>query len=626
LIGPLGFAGKNLSRRGFHSLLAFIGLTLSVTSTTLLLLLGQGLAARLGVVLSPKGTFGIDWLFFGYLILALVLIVIVGAVSTSYLVSSMLNQRMRDIGVIKAAGSLPRRLFSYVFAEGMLVVTGSCLVGAIVALVIYVAWSWPSVNLSSQVGAVPEAGATIFVFVPLASFILSYAAARYEVSKIIKSNTASTMTSQLSGLDLKSLGSPLRIKVFGSAFNLATRNVSRDREVNRTLIRISVCIFLSVVVLTGALVSADTSRDYVQRAMPANILLVAHSPVYDQYAKLGTAFSSTTPIPAFDYTNSTFIISQRLAAEFSALTGVVKVDTRLINMTTVEGYVRAHIITNETSGNYNNVLVPEADLGSEQALFVGVNASSVIGNWYTSDGFLNSKDNQSAIVAGDSLIGGIVQTPFNLAQVGALGTRYDVVSALVDPLNGGRVFYAGVRSMQTLLNVTGYNLLLIQTDNAPSTLSAVQQFAASNGLKVGSMNQLLNSNLDFLNNTWSYLFLLPVLTLALTSGILLSYLTTNFTRRFNDYLVLRILGAGAWYSLKLLLWEAWGLLAVCMVISIPLAWLVSIFFLVPDASISAVGQIQAIVLSVLVLSAVSLASALIYSRRLKMMTVKDLRT
>jgi hypothetical protein len=218
--------------------------------------------------------------------------------------------------------------------------------------------------------------------------------------------------------------------------------------------------------------------------------------------------------------------------------------------------------------------------------------------------------------------------PFNLAQVevGVLGLpRYDVVSALVDPLNGGRVLYAPIQSVQTRLNVTGYNILLIQTDNTNSALSAVQQLAAQNGLTVGSMNQLLNSNLGFLNNTWTYLLILPILTLVLTCGILLSYLTTNFTRRFNDYLVLRILGARVWYSVRLLLWEAWGLLAVCMVIAVPLAWLVSVFFLVPDASVSATDQLLAAIVSIATLSAVALASAVIYARRLRLMTVKDLR-
>jgi hypothetical protein len=135
----------------------------------------------------------------------------------------------------------------------------------------------------------------------------------------------------------------------------------------------------------------------------------------------------------------------------------------------------------------------------------------------------------------------------------------------------------------------------------------------------------LNSNLDFLNNTWSYLFILPILTLVLTCGILLSYLTTNFSRRFNDYLVMRILGAKAWYSLRLFFWESWRLLAVCMVIAVPLGWLVSVFFLVPDASISNLDQLLAIAVTVVTLTSVSVASAVVYSGRLKVMTVKDLR-
>ncbi len=591
MIGPLGFAGKNLSRRGFHAFLAFLGLSLTVTSTTFLLLLGQGLATRLGVILSPKGTFGIDWLFFGYLALSLVLTTIVGIVSVSYLVSSMIDQRMRDIVVIKAAGSLPRRLFSYAFTEGLLIIGSSALVGAIAASLVYLAWSWPSPDLFSQVGPVPDAGATILVLVPVASFLMSCFAARSRLGKIVKSSTTSAMSAQFSGLDLRSLGKPLRIKRFGSAFNLATRNVSRDRELNKTLVRIGICIFLTVVVLTGALISADTSRNYVQRAMPGNVLLVANTAAYDQYIKLGTAFSNTAPVPGFDYTNETEIISEQLATLFRSISGVELVDTRLVTMTPVGGYIKAHLVTNETSGNYNNVYVPQLYVGSVQALLVGIDPSNVVGDWYTSDGFLQLSDNGTTIIAGDSLIGGIVQTPFSLAQVSALGDRYDV----------------------------------IKTNNDPATLAAVQQLAKTNNLIVGSMDALLDTNLNFLNNTWSYLFILPILALALTCGILLSYLTTIFSRRFNDYLVLRILGARAWYSLRLLLWEAWGLLAICIVIAVPAALLVSILFLLPGANLSMTDVEFSAVALVVTLSIVSVASAVIYSRRLRLMTVKDLR-
>src|SRR5712692_6055371 len=141
LIGPLGFATKSLQRRGFHSYLAFLGLTLTVATTTFLLLLGQDLATRLGIDSSMRSTFGISWLIFAYLVLALALISIVGLLSSSYLVSSMVNQRLRDIGVIKAAGAMPNRLFSYAFTEALLVFASSCIVGGLVAGIIYASWA-----------------------------------------------------------------------------------------------------------------------------------------------------------------------------------------------------------------------------------------------------------------------------------------------------------------------------------------------------------------------------------------------------------------------------------------------------------------------------------------------------
>src|SRR5205823_1456539 len=162
---------------------------------------------------------------------------------------------------------------------------------------------------------------------------------------------------QLANLDLKSLGKPLRIGRFGSTFNLATRNVSRDRGFNRTLLSMGVCICLSMIVLSGALVSADTSASYVVRAMPSHVLIVENS---------------------------------------------------------------------------NTQIIPEVDTGSTNALIVGINPTNVIGDWYTSDGFLQSNDAQYTMIAGDSLVGNIVQMPFNLSQVSALGYRYRVKSALVD--------------------------------------------------------------------------------------------------------------------------------------------------------------------------------------------------
>src|SRR5438309_2586816 len=626
LIGPLGFAAKSLRRRGFHSYLAFLGLTLTVATTTLLLLLGQDLATRLGIESSMRSTFGISWLIFAYLVLALALVSIVGLLSSSYLVSSMINQRMRDIGVIKAAGALPRRLLSYVTFEAFVVIFSSCFVGALSALSIYASWSWPSVSLFKQVGPVPNAGATVLIVVPLTSFLLCYVVASVRVRRIVGSSSVNAISKQLSNLDLKSLGKPLRIKRFGSAFNLATRNVSRDRGFNRTLLSIGICIFLSMVVLSGALVSADTSTSYVVRAMPPHIIIVANINIYNQYVTLGTSFSRTTPIPSLDYVNESYMISPQNSSAFRAIPGVETVDTRLITMSSITGFVKAHFASNQDTGeNINTQIIPEVDTGSINALIVGINATSAIGDWYTSDGFLQSSDAHYTMIAGDSLVGNIAQMPLNLSQVSAFGFRYDVKSALVDPLNAGRVLYTPVETLQKSLGLNGFNVLLLKVNSDPTVLSAVSQLANSFGLAVGSQDPILNSNLTFLNGIWSHIFLVPIITLALTCGILLSYLATNFSRRFNDYVILKVLGANAWYRLSLLTWEAWGVLAISMLIAIPLAWGISIFFLVPDPNLS-LGDLElSTLVSLSALSVVSLASATIYSRRLGLTTVKDLK-
>ena len=619
LIGPLGFAARSLHRRGFHAFLAFLGLTLTVASATFVLLLGEGIAGKLNIGIYPRTTFGIAWLFSAYLLLSLVFVLIVGLLSASYLVASMTNQRMRDIAVVKAAGALPRLLFSYALAEPLVIFSSSCLAGTLTALLVYISWT-QSFQLTRTNGF-------IIVGVPGTSFLLSYLTARFQIGKIVKANTISAVSSQLSILDLKTVGKPLRVRRFGSAFNLATRTLSRDRQFTRTALRITICIFLTMVVLTSAFVLWDTSKGYVERAMPSHVLIIGTSPMVNQYVQLARSFSSPGPTPPLNYLNESYMISSQLADLVRGIPGVQGVDARLIIVDNVTGYVKAHFASGGAlSGESTNPeLIPEAYTGSAQVLIIGVNSSQTIPNWYTSDGFLQPSSPVNIMVAGDSLVGGIVQMPLNLSEVGWLGHRFNVKSVLVDPLNRGEILYTPIQFLQTTFGTNGTNIMLVKADNDPATFSRIEQFTSQNGLAVASEDPILAANLGFLDNTWSYVLLLPILTLALSSGILLSYLTTNYSKRFNDYVVLKVLGAKSWYTFKLLLWEGWGILAICMVIAIPLGFVFSTIFLVPVAQAQALSLMLSAALSVSALTAVSLASVAIYARRLRAMTVKDLR-
>src|SRR5437667_654747 len=143
------------------------------------------------------------------------------------------------------------------------------------------------------------------------SFLLAYMVASVRVRRIVGSSSVNAISKQLANLDLKSLGKPLRIGRFGSTFNLATRNVSRDRGFNKTLLSMGVCICLSMIVLSGALVSADTSASYVLRAMPPHVIIVSNSNIYNQYGKLTTFSSPIVPLTPIHYSNQSHMISLR---------------------------------------------------------------------------------------------------------------------------------------------------------------------------------------------------------------------------------------------------------------------------------------------------------------------------
>jgi hypothetical protein len=306
--------------------------------------------------------------------------------------------------------------------------------------------------------------------------------------------------------------------------------------------------------------------------------------------------------------------------------GVGTVDTRLVDVMGVMGFVKAHIATNETTGeSFNNQIVPEMYTGSSQALIIGIDPGNSLGHWYTSDGFLSSNDANNTIVVGDSLVDNIVQMPYNLAQIYMLGSRYNVKGAIIDPLDSGNVLYMPVQSIQNALHVNGYNVLLVNYNQDPRVLAVLTQLANTNGLIVGYTESILNPDLALLNNTWSYLLILPFLTLALTGGILLSYLTTNFSRKFNDYIILKTLGAKTSYRFKLLFWESWGPLIISMIIAIPLAIIISYFFILPEATISIFNIVVAATLPVILLTIIAILSVSIYYRKLTIVTAKDLR-
>ena len=116
-----GFPINDLLRRKLQTSLTITTLTLSVASTLFLLLfsnrLGVGIASTAGTL-----TLGLTAIFSQFIFFIGVLIFLIGAVLTSFIVFLMMSQRTRDFGLIKAAGC-PNSLVGGYFMTELLAVT-----------------------------------------------------------------------------------------------------------------------------------------------------------------------------------------------------------------------------------------------------------------------------------------------------------------------------------------------------------------------------------------------------------------------------------------------------------------------------------------------------------------------
>jgi ABC-type antimicrobial peptide transport system permease subunit len=129
-----GFPINDLLRRKLQTSLTVATLTLSVASTLFLLLfsnrLGLGIASATGTL-----TQGLTAIFSQFILFIGILIFVVGAVLSSFIVFLMMAQRTRDFGLIKAAGCPNSLVAGYYMTELLTITVIGCVLGIVFGFV-----------------------------------------------------------------------------------------------------------------------------------------------------------------------------------------------------------------------------------------------------------------------------------------------------------------------------------------------------------------------------------------------------------------------------------------------------------------------------------------------------------
>ncbi len=538
-----GFPINDLLRRKLQTSLTTATLTLSAGATLFLLLfsshMGFNLTSNSGTL-----TLGLNAIFSQFLLFVEVLVFVVGAVLTSFIVYLMMAQRTRDFGLMKAGGC-PNTLVAGYFVTELLIIS---FVGCVLGVVFGVAVDYAVTSVVFSSYTLPN-----LLFVPVVFFvffILALFFGLYPVFRALKIPPIKAI-SPVTYYGLTSQGYRKALSRSHLSWRIAFRSLfRRQNATGRIIILLSVVFILLTVSIAGGLIAGNTTTTWVQSTSSADTIAIAHSSMENQYQLLLSKFTGAKETGQFDYMNQSLAISTTVIDQLKTSPAVSVVDSRLLVMEHVQE-VGNFTVDPDTQ---NTLFVGDSRQGD--ALVVGVNPQELANSWSVKGRFLNENSTFEAVI-GDSVSHSMYfsgsQTNMALSNPLVEGIRFqnttfNVVGVCVDPLNNGFVTYVPIENLKNVTGIAGPNLVLVQLNKAVDSQTAINQIrqivqAADPDLQVFDINNLIQKDSSFLSSTWQTTMLVPLFALVSATMCLVGYAMLSVDEQHQEFAILRAIGA-----------------------------------------------------------------------------------
>ncbi|PIU59099.1 hypothetical protein COS86_06075, partial [Candidatus Bathyarchaeota archaeon CG07_land_8_20_14_0_80_47_9] len=305
------FLVNDLLRRKLQTTLTVLGLTLCVASTVFLLLFGDRVGVGISLMVEGRMTAGFSSIFSPFIVFLAFLIFIVGVVIISFMVFVMMSQRVKDIGLMKAAGCPNNLVFGYFMTELLIVTSAGCFLGAIFGIVADNA----SISLFQSMGfqisqKPPNLWIVVMIFVLF--FILALASGTKPVLEAAKIEPAKAF-SPTHHLGLAKEPGFRVVSNSGLTFRIAMRNLSRRASVTiRIVACLSIVFLLVTVAVAGGIIANQTTRSWVEKALGKDIVLIAHRDICSRYKLLQSKFYEAKESPQFNYTEGRYLVPDEI--------------------------------------------------------------------------------------------------------------------------------------------------------------------------------------------------------------------------------------------------------------------------------------------------------------------------
>jgi ABC-type antimicrobial peptide transport system permease subunit len=592
------FPINDLLRRKLQTSLIVISLTLSVASTLFLLLFSEKIGFGISLMVENKLTAGFSTVFSYFILFTGLLIFVVGAVIMSFMVFVMMSQKVRDIGLMKAAGCPNDLIFGYFMTELLVVTLIGCLLGVILGILA----NFASTNLFSNFGFQITQEPIDFWLVLLV-FAMFFVLAMIFGAKPILDTTKVQPAKALSPSYYFGVSKESEFRATsksGLTMKIALRSLVRHKSATiRIIICLSAVFLLATVGIAGGIIANQTTKSWIEKAVGRDIILIAHKDMCNQYKLLLSKFYEANETPAINYTDEKYLISNDLLNQLSSISNISGIDPRLVLEMHVEELVGYQIVSGSA-----DTYVEVGDSHEGNSLVIGVEPEKMLSVSFLDGEFL--KENQSLkAVIGDSLAQGMFSVPLS-QRIDLHGEDFEIVGVCLDPINNGNVTYVPLENLQNITGVSKPNIVMVKTSPSADHITVLNSIrteiqSLNSDFEVVDLNEVLDKNLGFIGYIWSMIMFLPLISLFAASLCLIAYVTLTINEQRQEFGVLRALGANPKTIVKIVSGQSLIVLLSSCAFGIAFGIILTLLILIPEPLVTSftVAEISAWLLTAL---------------------------
>ncbi len=608
------FSINDLLRRKFQTALAIITVALCVSSILFLLLFAEKMGIGILSASQDRLSLGLSVIFSRFILFIGFVSFVAGATIISFTVSMMIYQRMKDIGLMRAAGCPNELVFGYFLYELLIVAFVGCCLGIATGLIFDYVFSAFFMNFGgSSTPGLANLWLVLLVFVLF--FVLSAVLGAKPILDSTKLIPARVLSPSYA------LGISKESDFRGSAkagltVKIAIRSLFRRKS---SSLRIVLCLTSVFILLTisvgGGIVAGETTKSWIEGAVGSNVIVVAHEEMCEKYETLLASFYEEKAFQPFNYSDQRYRVPDELLTELENIPGLA-IESRLMVETQVEE-IKGILLEQET-GKITSV----GDNRKGTSLIVGIEPSGIMNGR-----FLNGeplKDNQgSEAIIGDTIALSMFSEPL-IQNIVAFGNSFRIVATCIDPLSSGNVTYVPINVLQRIAGLHKPNLIMakinVSDSNYDSTLEQVQAAVevVAPSFTVYELNTSLARSLEYLDGFWSTAMLLPLLLLVSATLCLVGYVMLALTEQRQEFAIMRSIGAKQYMIIKIVAVQNFLFIISSLATGIALGTTIVLLVLIPQPLITGytIAKIAAwLVIASLFIFALSIYPALRFARK-----------